>query len=504
MVLEARPLDPDERIRTDRLNDAYPYWWWQDGRVWVAPTADAAAPGFLRHRTIDPVSCLGALSFEYLPGDRTLVQGVRRVPWLGAIDGRGRLTYQPAPPHGNRRASEAAIAAELFEALQEEVETYCQGRSLAYLLLSGGMDSRVMAAVVKRLQQTGRITAEVRAVTWGQAASRDVRYAEQLAGELGWPWTHLPLGPDEYWANFDRCVELLGAEVDPKHLHRMDGFESAPADAVVLAASYGDSVGRAEFSHLHVTQIPRLEPRDRFALLRDTVRRDASRELQIELNLPRARYGERSEMGWREIERQLHYMRRMLGNTLCVIERWCRVEQLFVTRPVFGLMWNLDPACRTDGIYVELLKQAAPHLLDVPWARTGAAYGAEPEAGDDLPKGFHRYGLWLRRDHADRLEHMLFGDDVLRRLEIFDFEQIQWLFREWRKERLEDDTTPCTQLSWLAVTAEFARRHDLEPPDRRPPQQRTLSERAGRRLARGLQIVSRTSRPLRMAVKDRK
>ena len=118
-----------------------------------------------------------------------------------------------------------------------------------------------------------------------------------------------------------------------------------------------------------------------------------------------------------------------------------------------------------------------------------------------LSKGFHRYGLWLRRDHSEALADLLFGDDTLRGLEIFDIRQIEWLFREWKKERLGDDTTPCTQLSWLAVTAEFCRRHGVRSPDR-------VEEDGWRGLphtawARAYQVGSRTTRGGRTELKRR-
>lgn len=497
-----RRLEPTEQIASDKLGDCYPFWWREEDSVWVADNADDAAPGFRRNGQLDPVSCLAALSFEFLVGDRTLVQGVQRTPWLGSVDGEGRVRTQCAPPHGTRRASAAEIAAELRIALENELESYCRNREPIIVLLSGGMDSRVMASVLRDLQRKGRVQGEIEAATWGMEGSRDVQYAERLAADLGWKWTHLLLESDDYWSNFDRCVRVLGSEVDPKHIHRMDAFQDRPPSALVLAASYGDSVGRAEFGHRHVSHIPRLKGRDRYALLRRSVFTEALEGLEAELDAPRGLYGLRSEMGWREIERQAQYMRRMLCNTMCVIRQSCGLEQLFVAPEVFGLMWSFDAECRTDRVYMELLRAIDPELLEVPWARTGTAYGATTLSGDALSKGFHRYGMWLRRDHAAKLRDMLFGDDTLRRLDIFDVPQIEWLFGEWQKERLQDDTTPCTQLSWLAVAAEFCRRHGIRAPDR-ISRETSLRDLAFTGYARAFQVASRTTRGMRQELKQR-
>jgi asparagine synthase (glutamine-hydrolysing) len=494
-------LDGAQRRSTRTLGDAYPYWWRaRDGRVHTNDFfADAMAERADSPRTLDPVAVLSILSLQYVALDRTLVQGVSRLGWMSELDAEGVERYEPAPRHGTRRASAARIARELRTLLEQEVLGYCRGKSRLYLMLSGGMDSRVMAGIVAALQQRGALGIPVTAITWGVEQSRDRQYAEKIAEHYGWEWHWAELDAKRHWAQFELCATQLGAEVDPKHLHRMDWFERAERDAVALAASYGDSVGRAEYSSLHLGVVPRLAPAERYRLLKPAVREAAWSQLVQDIEAIRGRYGVRSELGWRELERQSHYMRRMLCTTMGVIGRWCSVKQLFTQRNILELMWGLDVACRKGDVYTELLRDLDPKLLEFAWARTGQRY--DSGAGEDarFTKRHHRYGSWLRGTHADRLGELLFHRK-LAELEIFDLAQVEFMYREWRRERTDDDTSLATQLSSLAVLSLAAQHFDITAP---------VADQAGgshvwargfleTRAARAYQVARRVSRPWRV------
>lgn len=495
-------LDAQERLSSRTLGDVYPYWWKaDDGRVHVCEFfSDAMREFFPSERAIDPVAVLSILSLQYIALDRTLVAGLSRLSWLSELDHEGVLRFESAPAHGQRIAAPDRVARELRELLEAEVRGYCEGKSKVYLLLSGGMDSRVMAGVVAGLQRRGDLRVPVVAVTWGIEQSRDCRYAEQLARYFGWEWRWAELDADSYWSQFELCANELGAEVDPKHLHRMDWFRTAEPDAVALAASYGDSIGRAEYSSITLAKVPRLAPSDKNRLLTPEARQRAWGELERDIACIRGRYGVRSEIGWREIERQSHYMRRMLCTTMGVINRWCSVKQVFTERAILELMWGLDVTSRSGDVYTELLRQLDPKLLDFAWARTGARYDSGEGSDSAFEKRHHRYGYWLRTKHADKLGQLLFSPK-LRELEIFDVDQVRFMYDEWLRERPADDTTIATQLSWLGVLSLAAQRFGISGPRPEQAPRRSLRHARGyleARAARGLQLVRRVSRPWRV------
>lgn len=490
-----------EHLSSHSLGDVYPYWWRDErGRVHSAEFfADAMAEWGQAPRTLDPVALLSILSLEYVALDRTLVQGLSRLGWLSDLDGEGAQRFEIAPVHGQRTASPAQIAGELRVLLEQEVLAYCQGKSKVYLLLSGGMDSRVMAGVVAALQRRGALNLPIAAVTWGVEESRDRQYGERIAKHHGWEWHWAELNAEQHWAQFELCATQLGAEVDPKHLHRMNWFEQAERDAVVLAASYGDSMGRAEYSSLHLSEVPRLAPAERYRLLKPAVRDTARTLLVQDIEAIRGRYGERSELGWRELERQSHYMRRMLCTTTGVINRWCTLRQLFTQRSILELMWGLDIGCRNGEMYAALLRDLDPSLLEFAWARTGQRY--DNGAGEDARflKRHHRYGYWLRTHYADQLGELLLHPK-LAELDVFDTAQLEFMYREWRKERAHDDTSLATQLSSVAALSLAAQRFDLVAPAN---QQTAGASSAARgyfeaRAARAYQVARRVTRPWRV------
>lgn len=465
---------------------------------WASFFGDAMAE-LEQPRAIDAVAVLSILSLQYVALDRTLVQGVQRLAWLSELDAAGVQRYEAAPEHQRRTDSAKSTASKLRLLLEAEVLDYCRDKSKVYLMLSGGMDSRVMAGVVADLQRRGGIRVPVVAVTWGIEQSRDCRYAEQLAQYFGWEWHWAELDATSYWSQFELCAGELGAEVDPKHLHRMDWFRRAEPDAVALAASYGDSVGRAEYSSMHLTTVPPLAPSDRNRLLRADVRERAWPELLRDIAAIRGRYGVRSELGWRELERQSHYMRRMLCTTMGVINRWCSVRQVFTQRPILELMWGLDPACRQGDTYAELLRDLDPKLLDFAWARTGSRFDNGENVDQTFLKRHHRYGYWLRTAHADKLGELLFHPK-LAELAVFDVDQVRFMYDEWLRERPSDDTSLATQLSSLAVICLAAQRFGIVASEQTARVQARQVARGfvEARAARAYQVARRVSRPWRL------
>lgn len=486
-----------ERPVTSRvLGGEYPYVWKSDGRHVVSKKFEDVIESNLGPRTIDPVAVLSVLSFEYICLDRTVIQGVFRQPWFSSLHS-DRVEFLNAPSHGERRLSAHAIAEDFLELYETELTSFIEAHhERIYILLSGGMDSRVMAAVLKKLQQDGTIKIPIEAVTWGKEDSRDVVYGREIADHLGWKWHWAPLDARHYERNFRFGALALGGEVDPKHLHRMDWFEGVPKNSLVLAASYGDSVGRAEFSSVHLSRVKELVPQDLNRILLPGVYRKAKRVLSEDIAELASRHGMRSEVGLREIERQAHYMRRHLCTTMNVINRWADLRQSFTTPEVFGFMWSIHPENRTDDIYVRVLEMANPALLEVPWARTGRRYNSMTDVDvRGLSRGFHEYGRWLRENLAEEIHESLF-DGTLARLNLFDLDQIKWLHQEWLKERVGDDTRLCTQLSFLASLSMAAKHAGLEPLIV-PPLRQPAGYGLVRNYARLNQRLRRVSRPLR-------
>lgn len=372
----------------------------RSGQAWFSDYSDAVNDGSKR-LNLDVSAILSILSFNYPCGDRTLFQEIKRQPWLSSISDDGQVRLEAIPPHEYNWESTEAVADKLCALLCREAETVCTGREEIYLLLSGGLDSRIVAGVLYQLRQQGRLKFKPVGVTWGLEDSRDVHYAKATAEMLGFGWKHIPIGPECLLKNIYEGFPLVGGLVPPNHLHGMFWFkEHAGKDALVLAGSYGDSIGRAEFSGRHVLELGFLKPSNPNSLIKQECINEAVQGIQQDLHSLRQRAGDDCpKFAVCELEMQCHYMRGMIAHAMSIINNWCTLYQMFTSPEVYGYMWSLHPARRDDTIYAALLEKLHPGIARLPWARTNRALrGNTEKASAGLTKKFHRYAEWSSQD----------------------------------------------------------------------------------------------------------
>lgn len=417
----------------------------------------------LESRFIDPCAILGILMKNYALSNRTLVQGIERTPWMTQPDGSGGWLQAELPYHGNHKVEPKTIAFEMKNRLQAEALSFLEGKLKIGIMLSGGMDSRIVAGIVRQLQEDGRYSGEVVALTWGLTDSRDVVYAQRIAQHFGWEFQHFPLNSETLWQNIHIAADR-GAEYSPVHLHAMDSVAKIEGIDGVLAGSYGDSIGRGEYSGKRVTALPHILDThlNQFALLLHSAEKKALKKIKKDLESDRARFPDRSEMSYREIEMQAHYMRRQLNACMEIIDDRVPVYQMFSAPEIFGFMWSLDPICRTDENYENLLKILPGNLLRIPWARTGARFnqsGGGPE--DTLSNQNNCYGKWLRNDLREFVLDEI-GSGALQSLGIFNERSITMWCRFWPKSnRLKADRLD-EKMAWLTSLSLFVKKYNIQ------------------------------------------
>jgi asparagine synthase (glutamine-hydrolysing) len=270
----------------------------------------------------------------------------------------------------------------------------------------------------------------------------------------------------------------MGAEVAPFHLHAMPQVRSIAGIDAVLAGTYGDMVGRAEFSGRHVLRLKPAVPRswNRFGLVRDALVRDCRVHAEEDAYRYRRRVSRDATYQYRELEQHIHYTRRKLSAAMDCIAQRVPLFQLFTARECFSLMWSLDVRTRDDRYYMALLPTLPGHLAELPWARTGAPLSANGSATarDDLAKEHHRYGLWLRRDLRDTIVDLVHSD-AIRGLGVFNDRALDLLLSLWPRATTTTTNALDEIISWLASLAIFVRTYDIQPID---PVQRTRHDDA--------------------------
>lgn len=410
---------------------------------------------------IDTAAVLGILMKNYAIGDRTLVAGVNKLPWMGKIENESIIDLS-LPTHGEVNLSEDDISNKLIELMKSEALGFLANKKSIGILLSGGMDSRIIAAIIKQLQIDGLFTGSVTALTWGINNCRDVVYARRIADTFNWGFKHFPITAGTLLENI-KIAGVRGAEYSPVHLHAMPTVANVTGLDGILAGSYGDSIGRGEYSGRKVGQLPFLLSNhlNHHSFLLNTVENASLYVLSDDILASRNRFPGRSETSYREIEMQMHYMRRQLNACMSIIDEKIPLYQMFTAPEVFGFIWSLSPKCRTDGIYELMLNKLSGTLLDIPWARDGKIYNKSNSSPlDSLNKSYHRYGDWLRNDNRDFIVKQIMNGN-LASLNIFNEKALKYWTENWRRDSRARADRLDEKMAWLASLSIFVGEYNI-------------------------------------------
>ena len=405
--------------------------------------------------TWDSSAILSMLSFNYVCGDRTLIKEIIRKPWLSSIQANGEPKLEIIPAHDTRFENHRQIAEHLMELLYDEIVRVCKGYREIYLTLSGGLDSRVVAAVVANAAKTGDINAEIVGVTWGIPDSRDVVYAEQVANILGMKWVHVDILPEDIFENIELASTRLACLVSAIHLHKKCWFRNVSKEALVLSASYGDSVGRAEFSGKNPLELQYLNPINKYGLIKNDIFNCARKTLISDLNNLYNRTDCQPKFVLCEHEMQAQYMRGMIGHAMSIINDYCTVYQVFTDRSVYSYMWSIHPSLRTDDVYADILELSDSKLAKLPWARTNKALRGKTEcARKELKRAFHDYRNWIRYQLYEEIYSKI-DVEWLSDTRIFNIDNIELLSHDVRCGI--NDTGAYDVFVWLAGFCRFGK-----------------------------------------------
>jgi hypothetical protein len=407
--------------RSKSLGNFYPYYCTtKAGAMYLHPNLISLLTMEGCRMVLDEHAVLQVLNRYFMFGDRTIFRDIKRAPWMAKrISDDDGWYYHCVPPHGMKNdLTEDQVAEKLFELLCKEIALYIANHRRVGILLSGGMDSRIVAAVLNHLIKKGEIAAEsVTAYTWGVDDCRDVVYSKNIAKMFGWKMQHHCVDAEDLWENFKIAGER-GCEYTGLHLHAIPQISrniSSELD-VMLAGSYGDSIGRAEYSKKLVTSLSPIQRKIRNPsfLLKSTIYNCIKDGWIEDVNRYHKFFPRDKQYQVRELDFQLHYMRRMINPCMEMLNEKLEMYQAFTHPDVFGYMWNLHPDLRNDRVYERLLEHVNPDLLNIPWARTGLRYPLKTGEPDSYRKNHHNYVKFIQVDLIDRIQARLFGHEAIR------------------------------------------------------------------------------------------
>jgi len=406
---------------------------------------------------IDKTAVIEILTKDYAFGDRTIVQGINKTPWMAKPnDAKTEWKFSPNIKFKNIELNTLEISKKLFFLLKEEILNYVKGKKNIGILLSGGMDSRMVAGVLDTLIKNNEIKeVKVIAFTWGKKSSRDVVYAKRIADRLKWGWKHFEMTSEDLLANIKETA-VRGCEYSPIHLHAMLRVREEKNIDCILAGSYGDSMGRGEYSSKRIIHLYDIRSGidNNNGLFKKNIIKKHFVEINKDVNAYRKIYPQDKKHQQIEQDYQIHYWRRMLNPCMSVISEKTPLCQLFTSPKLVEFIWSLNPISRNDEVYKELLKLFKTDLMDIPWARTGLKYGEIEGVPDSFEKKHYSYSDMINRDIYDNIKGLVLSNNI-ERLNIFNMKTLSGIFKLMKTPLYYKDIALESKLIWIASLSMF-------------------------------------------------
>lgn len=179
---------------------------------------------------IDPVALNYYLSFHaVVPAPHTLVQGVRKLPPATTLtvepDGSQRTQVYWELSFGRSTSEEKYVQEEwealLLEALRQSVARRLTADVPVGLLLSGGLDSSLLVALLAEAGQHDLNTFSIGFEAVGGEAGDEFRYSDLIAAHFGTRHHQIRTASDELLGTLDACIDAMS---EPMVSHDCIGF----------------------------------------------------------------------------------------------------------------------------------------------------------------------------------------------------------------------------------------------------------------------------------------
>jgi asparagine synthase (glutamine-hydrolysing) len=171
----------------------------------------------LRHpkvyRDIDRSALFELLHFQRVLGAKTLHKSVRKVPtgsFLRYREGKTSVTSYFQVRYRPENKPESHWIKEMSWVMRRAAERVTRGDHRFGMLLSGGLDSRMVLAASER---------ELHCFTFGDFKNQEYLKAEKIALAKGFDCTFMERSPTHYVDMFDRAIELSGGMYSFIHAH---------------------------------------------------------------------------------------------------------------------------------------------------------------------------------------------------------------------------------------------------------------------------------------------
>ncbi|WP_461611067.1 asparagine synthase-related protein [Cytobacillus kochii] len=410
-------------------------------------------------------SVIEILHKGYIFGDETLINGIKRTPWLADINQNDNWDFYNIPNHSEIIEDHKSISGKVKSLLYQELLNNIGNSKRVGILLSGGLDSRIIAGILKEAQLNKEFSGNVVVYNWGIESSRDVIYAKKIADIYNWDYIHFRLTAEVLKENFYNCL-MVGAEISPIHLHAMIKVRDDENSDIIIAGTYGDSLGRGLYSGLHFSNLNNIlnENINKLSLIKDNVLKEYRTQLEKDYFIYQTQLtGTKQPYQLREVEQNIHYLRRLLATAMSIIAQKKPIYQSFTSPEIVKYIWSLDKSVRNDDVYKEILAGLPNDIGNIPYAKTGKSFvnDRDDKEIDTYHKDSHDYSNWLKNELKSFIDKEL-DLEVLQKTGIFNNKSLYNLYNFWPKAGTNSMKKFDSIISWLTVFSIFVKRYNVQ------------------------------------------
>jgi hypothetical protein len=221
----------------------------RSGKGRVASTLEpavVAACGFTP-ADFSPPSLLSLLVHGHYLGDWTLFRDMHVLPPDSAAEWDGEGGFRSARQWTIRATQERwesgwdELIDEMHALFRRALSDALKPHPSWTLPLSGGLDSRLIAAVGKD------VGVEFRAYTYGEMDAIEAIHAREVAKRLRIPWQHVPIPPDYLARHTETWLEWFGSALHCHGMYQMPLLEAVRGvDLPIVTGFTGDPLGGAQ------------------------------------------------------------------------------------------------------------------------------------------------------------------------------------------------------------------------------------------------------------------
>lgn len=238
--LESRQMT----LLNDRMGQYPLYYYTHNGRFAFASGVRSLLADPELPRKVNPCSIAQFLTLDHLLHENTLLEHVRIMPQaVFLIADRNGIQFRPYFdfnfPDVYPLRSEQDYIDEFIPLMEQAVARQSVHDEAVGILLSGGMDSRfILPYLIEHTNQP-----EIQAFTWGREGCDDLRFAREVARDLGAQHHYFPLDPQWLREKAFEAVRLTDGTGNLVNLHALATLDQETRYARVIHKGFlGDAM----------------------------------------------------------------------------------------------------------------------------------------------------------------------------------------------------------------------------------------------------------------------